>query len=505
MMKNWISSLKVLILGITLAVATNLLVLGAESTQAQGGSAEPLDTILARAAAKSFLTTLTRPELSGTRHFYLVDHYQLEPVLARLPDSPVVGFEVTTAGWVGDGTYQVRAILQPGDREIAVYTGKYGGRWRVEGIDLASETLATAVLDSEAGTAAITAGDGAGALTNNGPGKLVFQTQSGGDIYVINADGTGLRRVTHGLDPQLSPDGIQIAFTRWEPRYELFTINIDGTGERAWTHGWRQMKSPTWPADGSSLVFSWQDGGRLEAEPHQINLGKYARENEGESPQIPAEARGVEVKDGILRYTIPADAHWRLKRVELKTGHLIDVPTERHSYGPTGHPTQANLVAYKGQHGIALHNLETGTDQPVTQDFRDHTPVISPDGSQVAVSYWQDGHWEIHVMNIDGSHRQRLTQTPASVRASRTQLIKQVVAGKERFVPPETDPDWNNAGPVWSPDGNQLAFLTDRTGRWEIWLMNADGSEQRPMFPNGALDDMTLNYAGVDERMLSWR
>jgi hypothetical protein len=35
--------------------------------------------------------------------------------------------------------------------------------------------------------------------------------------------------------------------------------------------------------------------------------------------------------------------------------------------------------------------------------------------------------------------------------------------------------------------------------------MNADGSNQRPMFPNGALAGITLNYFGVDERMLSWR
>jgi hypothetical protein len=26
-----------------------------------------------------------------------------------------------------------------------------------------------------------------------------------------------------------------------------------------------------------------------------------------------------------------------------------------------------------------------------------------------------------------------------------------------------------------------------------------------PMFPNGALKGLTLAYAGVDERMLSWR
>jgi hypothetical protein len=53
--------------------------------------------------------------------------------------------------------------------------------------------------------------------------------------------------------------------------------------------------------------------------------------------------------------------------------------------------------------------------------------------------------------------------------------------------------------------GSQIAFLTDRRGQWEIWLMNADGSDQRPMFPEGTLADLTLHYAGVDERMLSWR
>ena len=129
--------------------------------------------------------------------------------------------------------------------------------------------------------------------------------------------------------------------------------------------------------------------------------------------------------------------------------------------------------------------------------------VYSPDGSQIAVSYWQDGHWEIHTLNADGSNRQRLTSTPYSVLVENTQLVSEYVAGAERFVAPEK-PHWNNAAPVWSADGTQIAFLTDRTGQWEIWIMAADGSNQRPMFPNGALDDLTLSYACVDERMLSW-
>ncbi|MCU0501412.1 MAG: SH3 domain-containing protein [Anaerolineae bacterium] len=44
---------------------------------------------------------------------------------------------------------------------------------------------------------------------------LVFQTESGGPIYVMNANGSNLRYLTTGIDPAISPDGKQVAFTRW--------------------------------------------------------------------------------------------------------------------------------------------------------------------------------------------------------------------------------------------------------------------------------------------------
>jgi Tol biopolymer transport system component len=456
-----------------------------------------LDATLAQAAAKSFLVTLTRPELAATQSFYLLEDVPDAnfDTLAQLKTEPVTGFQLTQSGWLDETFYQVTASLQPGNRSLLLTTVKLNGRWRVAELHL--------VQPSPAATSSSQAQPSRQPASTGLPGQLVFQTHSGGDIYFINADGSGLRRLTHGLDPQLSPDGSRVAFTRWEPEYELFTINTDGSGETAWASGWRQMKSPTWSADGARLVVSYQSGGRLEDEIRRINLVNAARNEQG--VRVPAQARDVELEGDTLSYRLPMDAHWYLLQVDLTSGQLDTLPAGQYAYSPTWHPTDPNRLLYTvGSRGIALYDAQSQAAGPVTTDGNDRAPVLSPDGSRVAVSYNQSGHWEVHTFNLDGSHRQRLTETPLSVLAERTVLQTQPVAGKERVVAPE-QPNWNNAAPAWSPDGLQLAFMTDRTGRWEMWLMNADGSNQRPMFPNGQLDGLTFHYNGVDERMLSWQ
>jgi Tol biopolymer transport system component len=36
-----------------------------------------------------------------------------------------------------------------------------------------------------------------------------------------------------------------------------------------------------------------------------------------------------------------------------------------------------------------------------------------------------------------------------------------------------------DALPAWSPDGERIAFATDRDGNWELYVMEADGAAQR--------------------------
>lgn len=57
----------------------------------------------------------------------------------------------------------------------------------------------------------------------------------------------------------------------------------------------------------------------------------------------------------------------------------------------------------------------------------------------------------------------------------------------------------NDVTPTWSPTGQQLAFTSDRTGNPNIWIMNADGSQQRQLTRESHADRSTWSPAPFNE------
>src|SRR5690606_25573099 len=43
--------------------------------------------------------------------------------------------------------------------------------------------------------------------------------------------------------------------------------------------------------------------------------------------------------------------------------------------------------------------------------------------------------------------------------------------------------------PDWSPDGSRIAFTSHRSGSYDVWIMNADGREQRAVVTTAAWDE----------------
>ena len=84
-------------------------------------------------------------------------------------------------------------------------------------------------------------------------------------------------------------------------------------------------------------------------------------------------------------------------------------------------------------------------------------PEISPDGTRVA-------------FNTEGDAKNR----PGPERHI---AIADVASGKVTVLP--NIPSDNCFGPVWSPDGKQLAFSIMADKAWQLGLVNADGSAFR--------------------------
>lgn len=295
-------------------------------------------------------------------------------------------------------------------------------------------------------------------------GKLAFQRTLGGDIYTINADGTNLQRITSGMDPTWSPGGEQIAFTRWRDPRGVWVVDADGSSERR-VFDWNEARWPSWSPDGSQILFSRQHGGRME-EKKRCFRGHC--------------------------FTVPAKPHWKLGIVNPDDGTFREPSSadiaQAPAWAPDGAPGGGRIV-YAGEHGLVIQSIDGGTFYEITHDARDTSPVWSPDGDQVAFVRRQHDHWEIYVVDTDGGNLTRLTDTP---------------------IRPDGTPG-SSVSPAWSPSGQHVALLTDQTGRWEMWVMDADGSNQRPMFDT-ELDGLrsntslavTLEYTFQGERAISW-
>ena len=190
---------------------------------------------------------------------------------------------------------------------------------------------------------------------------------------------------------------------------------------------------PRWTEDGQHILFL-----QPQEERSQVPNWVYVVNSDGSR------------LDRILKGT--REDHYTLPSIS-PDGSRIVYATTRHSFNKREEDKRLNEDVYRNWE-IETADLDGSDRQRLTSDLpsQDHSPAWSPDGTRIAfvkMGYKIGKHFEsIHVMNADGTGNHevlsRLINYPVGT------AKEGEITGHKRL----------RNGPVWSPDGSKLAYVT---------------------------------------------
>lgn len=282
---------------------------------------------------------------------------------------------------------------------------------------------------------------------------------------------TDIFDLEYATDPQVSPDGAQIAYVRQShdimtdaARAAIWSVHIDDGDHRPLLSGRSSFSSPRWSPSGDRLAYvSAAEGGKPQLYLRWMDTGQTALlSNLTEGP-------------GGLAWS-PDGSQIAFSMFVPGKAPTLATPPQKPDGAEWAPPvTVIDDVIYRrdgagydryGSTQIFVISADGGTPRQLTEGEIDHGGALSwaADGSAIYFSTNRNDDWERDAVEAD---IWRVDVTSEEL----TQL---------------TDRDGPDVAPAVSPDGSSIAYLGfDDEGMGyhtqRVFVMNADGSEKRSL------------------------
>ncbi len=362
-----------------------------------------------------------------------------------------------------------------------------------------------------------------------------------GDLWIVNEDGKNPERLTDNkardILPRFSPDGNSIAFSSNRAgNYDVYVMPATGGNPRQLTFHSEDDMVAGWTPDGKKIIFVSDRGdgvfpevrslyqipaeGGME-QPIKTDWGAWASYSPDSSKMAftrhPSEwsrqhyrgsyAADLWVEDvkaqtfkklgdedykgnylwpmyghnGEIYYVadeLPAEASGNAKGIKFGGPEVMQslnniwkisekggkpVQVTHHTDGSLFYPSMSadgKVIVYEDNFGIWKLDVSSGKSTEIhvdiKADLKDNNLQlvtynndadgfnVSPSGRRVAIAV----HGEIFTIAAERGETQRVTDTP-----------------------------WRDQDPKWSPNGKWIAFISDRTGREEVWRSDELGKD----------------------------
>jgi tricorn protease len=397
-------------------------------------------------------------------------------------------------------------------------------------------------------------------------GRIAFSYL--GDIWVANENGSGAERLTDNtareIYPRFSPDGQWIAFSsNRSGNYDVYVMPAAGGKPRQLTFHSADDNVVGWTADGKRIVFTSVRGNG--AFPTVATLWEISSEGGIETPLATDWGAWASYSpDGKKIAFTRHPATW--SRKHYRGSYAADLWVEdlgAKSFTHLGDPDyKGNMLwpMYAANGEIYFVSNETANEKnikfggpEVMKSVNNIWKISEKGGKPVQVTHHEDGNLFFPSISADGrtivyednfgiwkldtasgrtaevrvdiktdpkeneielvtlnNEAEGFSLSPSNRRAAVAAHGEIFTVATDRGEPQRvSDTPWRERDPRWSPNGKWIAFISDRTGREEVYISDELGKDTKKLSDSEceknaivwSPDSKTLLWSGSDHKL----